>query len=85
MTNYELDKLAKGVAKYLAAEMMNNKEIIDVVFPPKIMDIREAAAFLKIPVSTLYQKANSIPHTKVGKRLIFSDRNLMRWLQREAR
>ena len=84
MTNYELDKLAKGVAKYLAAEMMNNQELLDTIFPPKIMDIEEAATFLKIPVGTLYQKSSIIPHIKVCGRLLFSDRGLMRWLNRKA-
>ena len=87
MTNYELDKLAKGVAKYLVEEIKSNDELLDTIFPPKTMDIREAAVFLKIPVNTLYQKAGKgkIPYIKTGKRLLFTDRGLMRWLQSEAR
>ena len=84
MTNYEIDKLAKVMAKYFAAELMNNQELLDAVFPPKTMDIKEAASFLKIPVATLYQKASEIPHLKTGKRLVFTDRGLMRWLKRET-
>jgi hypothetical protein len=84
MTNYELDKLARGVAKYLVEEIKSNDELLDIIFPPKTMDIEEAATFLKIPTSTLYQKASIIPHLKTGKRLLFTDRGLMRWLQRGA-
>lgn len=85
MTNYELDKLAKGVAKYLLEEIKSNDEVLDTIFPPKTMDIKEAAAFLKIPVNSLYHKANKIPHIKTGKRVLFTDRGLMRWLQMETR
>ena len=84
MTNYELDKLAKGVAKHLVEEIKSNDELLDTIFPPKTMDIKEAASFLKIPVATLYQKASEIPHLKTGKRLVFTDRGLMRWLKRET-
>ena len=83
MTNYELDKLAKGVAKYLAEEIKSNDELLDTLFPPKPMDIKEAATFLKLPVGTLYQKSREIPHIKAGKRIIFTDRGLMRWLQKQ--
>ena len=84
MTNYELDKIAKGVAKYLMEEIKSSDKLLDTIFPPKTMDIKEAATFLKIPVGTLYQKASIIPHIKVGKRLLFTDRGLMRWLNRKA-
>ena len=82
MTSYELDKLAKGVAKYLAEEMMNNKELQDTLFPPKIMDICELSTFSTIPIGTLYRKVSEIPHIKVGKRLLFTDRGVIRWLYR---
>ena len=84
MTRYELDELAKGVAKYLAEEIKSNDELLDTLFPPKTMSFEEAATFLKMPVGTLYHKAREIPHIKTGKRLLFTDRGLMRWLQREA-
>ena len=83
MTNYELDKLAKGVAKYLAEEIKSNDELLDTLLPPKTMDAKEAASFLKIPISSLYQKLGTIPHLKTGKRLLFTDRGLMRWLQKQ--
>lgn len=82
MTNYELDKLAKGVAKYLAEEIKKDDELLDTIFPPKTMDIKEAASFLKMPLSSLYQKVGIIPHLRTGKRLLFTDRGLMRWLQK---
>ena len=83
MTNYELDKLAKGVAKYLLEEIKSNDDLLDTLFPPKTMDIKEAATFLRLPIGTLYQKAREIPHLKAGRKLLFTDRGLMRWLQKQ--
>lgn len=83
MTNYELDKLAKGVAKYLLEEIKSNDDLLDTLFPPKTMDIKEAATFLRLPIGTLYQKAREIPHLKAGRKLLFTNRGLMRWLQKQ--
>lgn len=85
MNSYEIDKLAKGVAKYLAIEIMNNQELLDAISPPRLMDISEVSALTKIPKGTLYQKVNEIPHTKIGRRLLFTDRGVISWLQRKAR
>lgn len=84
MTKYELEKLAKGVAKYIVEEIKSDNELFDTIFPPKTMGIEEASKYLCIPKGTIYQKKKEIPHIKVGKRLVFTDRGLMRWLQRET-
>ncbi len=76
MTDNELNKLARLQAMYLAEELMNNKELLDKVFPPKYLDIKEAAEYLHIPVGTLYHKTGEIPHSEIGKRVIFSLRDL---------
>jgi excisionase family DNA binding protein len=48
---------------------------------PEEMNIREAAAFLKSTVDTLYQLTSQrqIPHYKRGRRLIFIQSELKRW------
>lgn len=80
MTDYELQKLSKLVAKNLVQSIKEDDELLDELYPPRYMSIQEAADYLCIPLNTLYQKAGEIPHRKVGKRLVFSDRGLVRWL-----
>lgn len=83
MTDYELKKLARYQAEYLTEALKNDEELLDMVFPPRFMGIDEAAAFVGLPKSTLYQKISQIPHTKQGKRLIFTDRALSRWVKKK--
>ena len=84
MTDYEMKKIAKMQAQFLASALKEDSELLDLMFPPRCMSIQEAAQFTKIPVSTLYKKINEIPHEKVGKHLIFTDRGLTRWMKRKA-
>lgn len=76
MTDNELNKLARLQAQFLAEELMSNKELLDKVFPPKYLDIKEAAEYLRMPVGTLYHKTGEINHSEIGKRIIFSQRDL---------
>lgn len=85
MTEYEMRKIAKMQAQYLVEALKTDDELMDLMYPPRPMNIEEAAEYLRIPVNTLYQKASEIPHEKVGKRLIFTDRGLMRWIKRSCR
>lgn len=82
MTDNELKKLAMMQAQFLAEELMSNKELLDKVFPPKYLDIKEAADYLHIPVGTLYHKTGEIPHSEIGKRVIFSQRDLDEYVRR---
>ena len=82
MTDYEIKKIAKLQAEYLVKALKEDDELLDLMYPPRYMDAEEAAAFCRIPLNTLYQKINSIPHTKAGRKLVFSDRGLVRWLNR---
>ena len=84
MTNYELQKVARMTAQYLVEALKQDDSLIDSILPPRYMTIEEASRFCCIPVGTLYQKIAQIPHRKVGKRLIFSDRALARWINHEV-
>ena len=84
MTDYEMRKIAKMQAEYLAEALKHDDELLDLMFPPKYMDIEEASEFIRIPVNTIYKKIREIPHEKVGKKLVFSDRGLTRWLRRKT-
>ena len=76
-------KIAKMQAEYQIALLKQDEELLDLLYPPKYMGIKEASAFLGIPLSTLYKKVDEIPHEKVGKLLVFSDRGLVRWMKRK--
>lgn len=76
MNDKELDRMARLQAKYLAEEMMSNRALLDMIYPPKFLDINEASEYLRMPVGTIYHKKDEIPHIKIGKRLVFSQRDL---------
>lgn len=84
MTNSDINKLGKVIARNLHEILNSDDRLLDLMFPPRLMNVKEAAEYLRIPVGTLYQKANEIPHEKVGRRLIFSDRGLIRWMKRSG-
>lgn len=85
MTDYEMRKIAKYQAEYLIGALKRDDELLDIMFPPKYLDIQQASELTGIPVNTLYQKSSEIPHEKVGKRLIFTDRGLARWIRRKKK
>ena len=80
MTNDELNRLAKSIATELVHSVEGNEEFLDILFPPRILNLEEASAYTKIPKNTLYSKISAIPHMKKGKRLLFSERSLYRWM-----
>ena len=53
---------------------------------PDILNVSEAATYLKLQISTLYEKTatRTIPHFKKGNRLYFRKKDLDEWL-REGR
>src|ERR1700741_4063953 len=50
---------------------------------PDVLDIKQAAAFLKLQITTLYEKTSQkiIPHFKKGNRLYFQREALLAWVQ----
>ncbi len=83
MTNYELQRLAELVANNIIQQIKKDAELLDRIFPPRLLDSNEAATLLKIPVNTLYQFSRQIPHRKIGKRLLFFERDLVNWVKKE--
>lgn len=78
-------KIAKMQAEYLVEALKSDEALLDMMFPPRMMGVEEASQLTGIPVNTIYQKINDIPHKKVGKRLIFTDRGLTRWINQQGR
>ena len=52
--------------------------------PPEIMDVQQAADFLKLKIATLYEKTSRklIPHFKKGNKLYFHLSQLQDWIQK---
>ena len=50
---------------------------------PEILDVQQAAKFLKIKTTTLYEKTSQklIPHFKKGNRLYFHVSDLQKWIK----
>ncbi|MHB8259994.1 MAG: helix-turn-helix domain-containing protein [Bacteroidia bacterium] len=50
---------------------------------PEILDVKQAADFLRLKVTTLYEKTSekTIPHFKKGNKLYFKRDELQAWVQ----
>jgi len=51
----------------------------------QLIDIREASEYLHIPVNTLYKIYSSLPHLKIGHRILFCKLRLNEWLEEQVR
>ena len=84
MTNYELRKMSLQVARDFAEILKTDSELLDMIYPPRLMGVEEASQYVGWPTSTFYKRVSEIPHTKQGKRLVFSERALYRWMMRKG-
>ena|ERR1019366_22619 len=50
---------------------------------PEILDVKQAADFLRLKITTLYEKTSekTIPHFKKGNKLYFNRDELQAWVQ----
>lgn len=53
----------------------------------KPLTVEEAAEFLNLPKATLYQftSARKIPFKKLGKRIVFSKNDILKWVEQNHR
>ena len=65
------EQLAEQVYKLLEANGL---------FRDRFMNVSEAADFLRIPTATLYCMIKMVPHKRIGRRVIFSERQLRQWV-----
>lgn len=75
LTRKEMRTLAHMVAEELAVLLKQEKAI-----PERYLSAKEAAELLGMPLGTLYHKVGGIPHTKVGKRLRFTESSLRKYM-----
>jgi excisionase family DNA binding protein len=72
----------KAFLKQAFNEIMGDKISKERSALPEILDIKQAAEFLKLKVSTVYEKTSqkTIPHFKKGNKLYFNQNELQSWL-----
>lgn len=68
-------KDARMIAEELFSLMKKEKAV-----PERYLNAKEAAELLGMPLGTLYHKVDGIPHTKVGKRLRFTESALRKYM-----
>lgn len=67
---------ARMIAEELYRLMRDGKTV-----PERYLGAKEAAAMLGMPIGTLYHKLPEIPHTKVGRRLRFTESSLRAYIE----
>jgi excisionase family DNA binding protein len=87
MQHLFLTSLNEAEFKTLLKEVLTEglKEVSESAgqHPADVLNVTEAATFLRLQVSTLYEKTatKSIPHFKKGNRLYFYRNELEEWLR----
>jgi excisionase family DNA binding protein len=69
--------------KQALSEIMDERTAHSTSDVPDIMDVKQAANFLRLQITTLYEKRSqkSIPHFKKGNKLYFNRDELQTWVQ----
>lgn len=70
--------LKSAIKEILSEDLKNLKSDL-----PDILNIGEAASFLKLKITTLYEKTSRkiIPHFKKGNKLYFNRKELEEWIK----
>jgi len=73
----------KNFLKQAITEVMKNLTINDTDLSSDPLDVEQAAKFLKIQITTLYEKTchKTIPHFKKGNKLYFHKSDLLEWVK----
>jgi excisionase family DNA binding protein len=70
--------LKQAISEIIGDGLMQSKNYV-----PEILDVKQAADFLRLKITTLYEKTSekTIPHFKKGKKLYFKRDELESWVQ----
>ena len=79
ITTDELDSLIQSSVRKALAEHSQKSSYTD----DQPLNIEEAAAFVRKPVSTMYQLTSTrkIPFNKIGRQLLFFKKDLLSWIE----
>lgn len=80
MTNYSEDEFKTLLKQTLREIMAETKPAIQAI--SEILDVKQAAEFLRLKVTTIYEKTSRklIPHFKKGNKLLFKRSELEAWV-----
>jgi len=69
--------------KSAISEIINGRNNLSTPDVPDILDAKQAADFLRLRISTLYEKTSEkrVPHFKRGNKLYFNRQQLQSWLE----
>ncbi|MGQ0828783.1 MAG: helix-turn-helix domain-containing protein [Bacteroidota bacterium] len=78
LSEQEFKEFLKEAVKEVLGESLIAKTAL-----PEILNVQQAAGFLKLQVTTLYEKTSRrlIPHFKKGNKLYFHLSELQQWIQ----
>lgn len=79
LTQYQMNRLADAVADRLM-KRLDERSVIPS--SDKMLTAQEAAEYLHISVDTLYNLGNKIPHVRVGRRSLYTERNLHKFIHK---
>ncbi|HEY9049285.1 MAG TPA: helix-turn-helix domain-containing protein [Ohtaekwangia sp.] len=73
----------KDLLREILTDILKDHRGRDTVMITDILDVKEAAAFLRSKVTTLYEKTSAkiIPHFKKGNKLYFRRHQLEAWIE----
>ncbi|HEY9007331.1 MAG TPA: helix-turn-helix domain-containing protein [Ohtaekwangia sp.] len=73
----------KNLLREILTDILKERTSSDRVAIADILDVKEAAAFLRSKVTTLYEKTSAkiIPHFKKGNKLYFRRHELEAWIE----
>lgn len=80
MTRREAAMIAEELFKLLRKDLRNAVFEATVQANDRLLTVKEVAEILGWSTGTVYNKIKELPHTKAGKRLIFSEKAIHEWL-----
>ena len=82
LTNLNKDEF-KELLKETIMEVLNENYKALELHAPQILDVKQAAEFLHLEITTIYEKTSRklIPHFKKGNKLYFNSGELEAWIQ----
>lgn len=86
-TSEELTSLIQNSIRTALIESPSQLSKSSAIDDNKPLTVEEAAKFLNLPKATLYQftSARKIPFKKLGKRIVFSKNDILKWIEQNHR
>lgn len=85
-----MDEAMEGLMRLSPTGALSSRDFIEEIArqvsilldEDRHFDKRESARLIGISVSGLQSRLNEIPHFRIGKKILFRKRDLLRWMER---